>query len=350
MIVDCHTHFNNFDAYDAMMTDTQNTGAGQFAILVFEKLTAEPDNFKLPHGLWFKLRHPDRVYLFGGLDLTGTGQPEFPLVTQLEALMAAGCDGLKFLHGKPDRRKCLGHALNSPIFDALFDRLEQTQFPVLWHVGDPPEFWHPDQVPLWAKKNRWWYDETHPGKAQIDAEIADVFEKHPRLNLILPHFFFLSNDLDRAAALLARYPSFVLDLAPGVEMYHNFTRQHRRARDFFIAHADRILFGTDIGIGRHETGPKRGWMIRQWLETTETFPVPDDPFMTPDERPDLKGIGLSPDVLEKIYSANFHRVLGRKHPKPLNTGAVKALLNELEIRAVNSGEGPSTAGRVLREI
>jgi len=36
-------------------------------------------------------------------------------------------------------------------------------------------------VPLWAKKHRWWYDNTHPPKSQIDREIASVQDKHPKL-------------------------------------------------------------------------------------------------------------------------------------------------------------------------
>ena len=69
----------------------------------------------------------------------------------------------------------------------------------------------------------WWYEPPIPPKEQIDREIAAVFARHPRLNLILPHFFFLSDQLEKAARLLERYPGFYLDLAPGVEMLHNFT-------------------------------------------------------------------------------------------------------------------------------
>jgi hypothetical protein len=72
----------------------------------------------------------------------------------------------------------------------------------LWHVGDPPEFWSERTVPQWARQRGWWYDDTHPPKSQIDAEIFRVFERHPRLRLILPHFFFMSDRLDDAAELL----------------------------------------------------------------------------------------------------------------------------------------------------
>jgi predicted TIM-barrel fold metal-dependent hydrolase len=357
MIIDCHTHFSSLESYDAMMADQRRTGSDQFTILVFERLgTDGPDSFKLAHALWFKHKHPEMVYVFGSLDLGGISstsiRPEIDLVSQLDTLIACGCDGLKFWIGKPDRRKGLGQPLNSPVFDALFRRLEETRFPVLWHVADPPEFWDPKTVPLWARKNRWWYDETYPSKRQIDAEIADVLKRYPRMNLILPHFFFMSQDLDAAAELLKNSPAVSLDLTPGVEMFHNFTAQHKRTREFFIEHADRILFGTDIGVGisKHETGPQRGWMVRHFLESTDVFPVPDDPFMTPDERPDLHGIGLPADVMKKIYCDNYVRVLGHNRPLPLKLDAVGALLRGLENRSLKRGEGPSTAARVLKEL
>ena len=47
---------------------------------------------------------------------------------------------------------------------------EEKQFPVLWHVGDPPEFWSEHTVPLWAKQRGWWYP---PGTPTILADPYD---------------------------------------------------------------------------------------------------------------------------------------------------------------------------------
>ena len=352
MIIDCHTHFNGIELYDAMMRDQKAQEADQFVILVLEKLGR--GGFPLPEALWFKHRHPEMVHVFGSIDCTGMhspgATPDVPFTQQIQMLIEAGCDGLKLLLGKPDRRKSLNQPLCSEVFDPMFDLLEQTRFPVLWHVGDPPEFWYPDRVPLWAKMNRWWYDETYPPKRVIDAEIREVFRKHPRLNLIIPHVFFLSDDIDEMRAFLEQYPQFSIDLAPGVEMLHNFTRQHERSRELFIQYADRILFGTDIGIGAHATGPKRGWMIRHFLETDDSFQVPDDPFMTPDPRPNLKGLQLPKSALDKIYGLNFQRITGRTKPRPLNYPAVRKLLQEIEANAQRRGEGTTAAPRVLQEI
>jgi hypothetical protein len=45
-----------------------------------------------------------------------------------------------------------------------------------------------------------------------------VIARHPKLNIIWAHFFFLSDKLDEAAKLLIEHPSYNIDLAAkGVE-------------------------------------------------------------------------------------------------------------------------------------
>jgi predicted TIM-barrel fold metal-dependent hydrolase len=201
--------------------------------------------------------------------------------------------------------------MDGELYAALFAHLEAEGIPLLWHVADPPEFWTRDAVPLWARQQNWWYDESFPPKEQLDAECLHVLRRHPGLKVILAHFFFLSQDLPAADRLLDELPNVHLDLAPGVEMFHNVSRDPEAARAFFVRRADRILYGTDIGAAQHRTGPKRGWMVRHWLETDDVFDVPDDPLMTPDDRPALRGIALGEAELERIYAANFLRILGR---------------------------------------
>jgi predicted TIM-barrel fold metal-dependent hydrolase len=278
------------------------------------------------HAFDLKQRFPDKVYVFGGFDYRALSVPDFagpviPFEQQLQDMIDVGCDGLKMLIGKPDQRKAIGVPLDAPVFTPMLDLLERTGFPVLWHVGDPPEFWSEKTVPPWARQRGWWYDETHPKKPQIDEEIARVFKRHPKLRLILPHFFFLSDQLDKAAALLDAYPSYSIDLAPGVEMFHNMTANREASRAFFIKYADRIIFGSDFGMGCGWSRD-RGMMIRRFLETEEPYEVPDDPAMAPDDRPALRGIALPREVLRKIYVDNFVRLAGDR-PRPLDMSKCK---------------------------
>ncbi len=349
MFIDAHVHFDSIRHRERLLSDMDHTGADQFCVLVIERFDATPHAFKQADAIWLKLREPEKAFVFGGIDYTGLfgggTRPEVPLVEQVQRIRAIGLDGVKLISGKPNVRHAVGHALDSVVFEPMFDWLEETGFPVLWHVGDPPEFWNANQVPLWAREKGWWYDSHIPPKSQIDREIAAVFKRHSNLNLILPHFFFLSDLLDDAAELLIAHPNYYLDLAPGVEMLHNFTKNREASRQFFEQYSDRIIFGTDIGMLDHTSSPYRGVMVRRFLETDDVFPVPDDPAMTPDERPALHGLGLSSEAVARITSENFQQVVGCNRPRPLERLLLRDVLAEMIER--NEKHGYSTIAERL---
>lgn len=323
-VCDNHVHLFLPEHEDQLILDLDYTGTTQFALMVTGFHGFDQRGMQLDNCLRVKQKHPGRAFVFGGFDyrsMAAGGKPDIPFETQLQQLLDVGCDGLKLLMGKPGPRKELNHPLDGPIFQPFLAMAETLQIPVLWHSGDPPEFWDEATVPLWARGRGWSYDSTFPSKPQIEAEMSRVFSRHPKLKLILPHFYFLSDRLDDAAELLSNYPAYSLDLAPGVEMFHNFTANYDASRQFFIDHADRILYGTDFGVycGWHRD---RGMMVRRFLETADTFDVPDDILMSPDDRPPLRGLGLPEDVLQNIYVENFRRVIGTT-PKPLNLKAMQ---------------------------
>jgi hypothetical protein len=355
MLIDAHVHFEGPELAARMLEDQARTGVQQFNILDMGWADSRGSTCTLAQALWFKSQQPDKVFVFGGLDFSGIydhhrALPDMPFPRQLERLQAAGCDGLKLLIAKPTQRRDLAQPLDGPAFAPLFAWLEETRFPVLWHVGDPPEFWNPQAVPLWAKKHAWWYDQTYPPKSLIDAEVADVFARHPHLNLILAHFFFMSDDLPAAARFLDSHPGFYFDLAPGVEMLHNFTANRDAARAFFTRYASRIIFGTDVGMMRHTTGPQRGWMVRHFLETGDTFPVPDDPCMTPDDRPALHGLDLPQETLAPIFAGNFQRVLGSPRPRTLEKGVAREVLRDLSARYRSTSAPNDPAAQALADM
>ncbi len=251
------------------------------------------------------------------------------------------------LNGKPNYRKASGLALDSVIYDDYLARLEETHLPVLWHVNDPEEFWDPDQAPEWAKGPGWLYDETFPSKESIYGECERVLERHPKLNVILAHFYFLSDDLPRAGALLDRYPNLCFDLAPGIEMLHNFSKRPDEAREFFLRYRDRIVFGTDFGPGGLAS---RIWVVRNFLESDETFHVPmDEPLFWPDHRTMIRGIALPAEALVPIYADNFRRLVGGP-PRPLNPGRAVGELNRLAVLQDAIGARPNTARRVATAL
>jgi predicted TIM-barrel fold metal-dependent hydrolase len=321
-VVDNHVHLFRAEHRPALLRDLAAAGVDQFCLLVTGRDKSDPqgEQFRLAAELQRDL--PQQVFVFGGLDFRGLFDfkrqaPDVPFDIQTRRLIETGYDGLKLLCGKPDHRKSIGVPLDGPVFEPMLDLLEREQFPLLWHIADPAEFWSQHTVPLWARNRGWWYDDETPSKSQIDSEFARLLKRHPTLKLIVPHFAFRSDQLDEARQLLTDHPNLMLDLAPGIEMYHYFTQAHAAARQFFIDFAHRILFGSDIGMpcGWH---PNRPGFVLDFLRLRDWMLPPADPCFQPDERGSVLGLGLPEPALQAICRDNFLHYVGR-FPRQIET-------------------------------
>ncbi|PIZ45080.1 MAG: hypothetical protein COY42_12875, partial [Armatimonadetes bacterium CG_4_10_14_0_8_um_filter_66_14] len=234
---------------------------------------------------------------------------------QVDRLRALGADGIKMIENKPTARKLLDVPVDSDYFADYFARVEETGFPVLWHVNDPEEFWIPELTPSWARERGWGYDETFVAKEQLYAEVENVLARHPKLKLLFAHFYFLSADLPRAARLFDRFENVHLDLAPGVELLYNLSQDVEATREFFTKYADRIVFGTDTASGNSpQEAQIRAGLVTRWLETDDEYRVPDeaDFLLGPPEDGLMRGLSLPADVLARIYRGNFERLAGSR--------------------------------------
>ncbi len=318
-ILDGHVHLNNHRGIGDILELSQAAGIDRINIVCVpgtpERWLSSNSAALLAKGL-----HPASFYVFGGL-VYNIGQPstaaEFE--RQAKSLRAMGCDGIKMLEGKPTSRKLIPFRMDDPVYDRYYAFLQETGFPIVWHVADPGSFWDPARITEMALQNGWDYtDGTFPTKEQLYGEVDRVLEKFPRLRIIFAHFYFLSNHPERADQFLERWPNVAFDITPGSEMYRNFSKDCARWRAFFTKHQDRIIFGTD-NITPLEPRPKtmaemtdKIRMMRQFLETNETF----EGFGCAGSR-HVTGIGLERNVLEKIYRRNFERYAGSE-PQPLN--------------------------------
>ena len=228
-----------------------------------------------------------------------------------------GCDGIKMLEGKPNVRKEYPIPdFDDEIWEEYWDVLEKRQIPVYMHVNDPEEFWDESKVSEYARKAGWFYDETYVNNEDQYRQMQEVLKRHPRLRILFPHFFFLSKDLGRLAAIFDRYPNVHTDVTPGIELYYNLSDQEEEAKAFFAKYQDRICFGTDIGARSliyEEPIPLSIEESRSRLELTTRFLEekgdyilsPDGYYFTEGKERLMHGLGLTPEILKKIYHDNF---------------------------------------------
>jgi len=253
------------------------------------------------------------------------------LYEQIKMYHAMGCDGIKLLEGKPKCRLKLGKRLDDPLFDKFFAYAEENGLPVLYHIGDPPQWWHKETCPQAAIDLGWSYmDPKYTPFDELVNETEGILAKFPNLKLTAAHFFFMGDRLEYLDNLFDKYENFAVDITPGSEMCRHFTLNYDNAKAFFVKHQDRILYGTDTynwaidgpdGTRRHELTPE---FVRTYLEQDEEFEntladwVTDKPF-----RP----FAFEGEILDKIYRTNFTRRWGET-PRPLD--------NELIARWISS--------------
>jgi len=160
-------------------------------------------------------------------------------------------------------------------------------------------------------------------------QLYDAFERrvarHPKTTFIAVHFGNDPEDPDNVARMLDRYPNFYIDTAARVPEIGRHPQDEMRR--FFIKYQDRILFGTDTGVGAEddqmmygsngENVPTRADEVRFFTATWRYFETSDKQFESPTPiqgRWKIDGIGLPEPVLRKVYFENAARLLHWKPP------------------------------------
>lgn len=310
MFADAHLHLLHTAPEDVqdMLTAIANTGvtdASLLAVCPMEEYGVL-QNFLI---LWWKKHFCGmKLRAFGSLHEANDLYGSVPYEKQLKALLDFGCDGIKFIHMKPDIRKQVGKGIDDPSYDGVFAEMEARGIPVLIHSGDPESFWDPALADPRDVARGWFYgDGTYCTWKEIYGETLRRLDKNPNLKVTMAHFFFLSEHLDEAIRVMETYPNVSFDLTPGREMYVNFSANIDAWHDFFEKYSDRLLFGTDSEDMRCVL--KHDFVLKALThDRTEFY---DDCFQIT-----VKGLDLSAETVEKICYKNYINFVGEINPSP----------------------------------
>ena len=342
-LLDCHIHYPDMHMKDSLMQTCDSLLIDRLNIVC----TPDQKRFSLvPDALHLKAHYPERVFVFGGLDISAyLREPQKAgemLAENVSFLSKMGCDGIKMIEGKPEMRKMLPIPdFDSPVMEPYWQAMEEQQMPLLMHLNDPEEFWDAEKIPHWAIERGWFYgDGTFVNNEAQYAQLLNVLHKHPTMKVVFAHFFFFSKQLARLSEWLDEFPNMHVDLVPGIEMYQNFSQDPQTVRDFFLKYEDRILFGTDIGAKALLATPEKGIeltesservnLIRHFLEMDGAFDLnPQSGFLFGKPNQTFQGINLPEATLEKIYYRNFENLVSEE-PKPINNDLVIAFCMQLE--------------------
>lgn len=247
----------------------------------------------------------------------------------LKDCVARGGKGLKLYNGHSLYYPVFNIPLDSPVMDPIYAYAEDYHLPILYHVN----------------------------MYQYEKEFENVLKKFPSLIVSIPHYMVSGKDLQEAKYILDTYPNTYTDISFGsdpflAEGFSRISDDIPLYKDFFTKYSDRILFGADMVLNNN---PKKD---QKFMETylkcykdileKETFscqPITDFYKSEMEKAKEilnkcpakkgnfcqskkaqvekftqlfnkskkLNGLGLSDDILEKIYIDNPERFLSENN-------------------------------------
>ena len=268
----------------------------------------------------WQLGLPGRVAVYAGLDYEAWQTDEHFGETEAARLrdsVGAGAHGLKVwkllgLRARDPRGRLV--TVDDPRLDPVWAAAAELEITVTIHIADPIAFFEP----LDATNERW--EELHehpdwhfwPRQASADSDgfpsfdeliegLESLLERHSATTFIGAHVGCAAEDLDEVSSMLERHPNFHCDIAARLG---ELGRQPYSARAFFLRYADRILFGVDMG-----PDPDLYALHYRFLETLDESFDYDVEGPPSQGRWQIHGLGLPPDVLEKVYRTNALRLI-----------------------------------------
>jgi predicted TIM-barrel fold metal-dependent hydrolase len=263
----------------------------------------------------FKAAAPERFHIFGGVDWDawpdqGNRFGEWA-AARLRQQVSRGAEGLKIwkpfgLQVKDPQGQLV--AIDDERLDLIWATAGELNLPVLIHVADPVAFFQP----LDNHNERWeelhqhpdWHFPSPPFPTfdSIVTALANLVARHPQTNFVGAHVGCYAENLAWVGALMKRCPNFYVDIGARIA---ELGRQPYTARRFFIEHADRILFGTDLGA---DAAMYR--LHYRFLETDDEYFNYDLDEPPGQGRWRIYGLYLPDDVLERVYFSNAKQLLG----------------------------------------
>lgn len=259
-----------------------------------------------------------------GVEAQSWGELE---ANRLEREVGYGAKGIKFFKAMGlGARDAAGKLI--PIDDARFDpimaRAAKLNIVVAIHVGDPKAFFEPttpqneryDELklaPEWS-----FHGGDYPPLMELWRQTERLVTRHPDTTFLFIHLG-LSEDIDYMERLLDGHSNVYVDTAARVPEFGRHPAE--RVRRFFLKFRDRILFGTDLAVGKHDS-----WQLGSVSETPVGFEdavkfyeahfryfetdLKNIDHPTPIQgRWKVNAIHLPVDVLHKLYFANAERLI-----------------------------------------
>jgi predicted TIM-barrel fold metal-dependent hydrolase len=252
---------------------------------------------------------PERFSTIAWMDWSGLQEPGFfdRIAERFRRFVEAGGCGIKLWKDLGlQLRDASGELLriDDVRLAPLFEEAASLGVPVMFHIADPDAFFLPidrfnERYEELAAHPDWGFHGSHYSKDELLMQRDRVFARHPHTTFVAAHMAEKPENLAYLDNLLLSCPNLFVDMSARTA---ELGRQPYTAREFFLKHADRILFGTDLvpSIEMYR-------LHFRFLETSdEYFEYPS--HASRQGRWNIYGLHLPDDVLRKVYRENALRL------------------------------------------
>ena len=316
IVIDAHCHL-----FAAAHADAWFEAAKVYGIDAFCTMTP------LEEALVLQRRYPDRLKFIvvpQWQKMADANKTAFidDWMRRLEAFYNIGSRVVKF-HQAPQTLVRSGMALDSPLLRPVIREAVARNMIIMTHMGDP-DTWYSTKYTDTAK-----FGTRDQHYAMWEAALTE-YRDRPWLGA---HMGGNPENLPRLQGLLDKFPNLYLDLSATRWIAREVSARRDEARRFVIRNQDRLLWGSDqvsatganLADGRgFDFLASRWWVHRKLWETDYAGPNPIlDPDLPEDRQPELRGLALPADILQKLYHDNAVNLLARvgvKFEEPAERG------------------------------
>jgi predicted TIM-barrel fold metal-dependent hydrolase len=193
--------------------------------------------------------------------------------------------------------------VDDPRMKPLFEKCAQLKMPVNIHVAEDTWNYLPGDSINDGLMNAhdWRVDMTKPdilNHSQLIHSLDNVVKNNPKTTFIACHLANTCSDLNILGRMLDAYPNLYADLSA---RYSEIAAIPRFVHSFLEKYADRILYGTDMGVRK-----EMYHITFRILETADEHFYYHDYFS---HHWPLHGLALTDATLRKIYNGNGKRIV-----------------------------------------
>ena len=313
-----HLHIDNPEFMKLVERD-------RFSILNIATQSSSADVMQEKHRTMFaQFRwHPSRVAPVSSFSMEGWDEPDWQQKTTrfLDDTFAQGAVGVKVWKniGMVARDKD-GQLImiDDPQLDPIFDHLQERGIVLMGHLGEPKNCWLPlekmtvNNDRSYFRRNPQYHMYLHPEMPSYEQQIAArdrMLAKHPDLRFLAAHLASLEWSVDELSGFLDRFPNAVAGTAARIgQLQYQSQRDRDKVIAFMTKYQDRLLYGSDSGVGPNHSIDKRYQFIRErWVRDWKYFTT-DEMIQVPELDDPVQGLALPRQVVTKLYRTNAQKL------------------------------------------